>query len=870
MKSELVRKKFLDFFASKQHEIVQSAPMIIKDDPTLMFTNAGMNQFKEFFLGNGKPKNSRIADTQKCLRVSGKHNDLEEVGIDTYHHTFFEMLGNWSFGDYFKKDAINWAWELLTEIYGINKDNLYVTIFEGDESEKLDRDKESYDYWTKILPDDRILNGNKKDNFWEMGDQGPCGPCSEIHIDIRSKTEKESIPGSQLVNKDHPQVIEIWNLVFMEFNRKSNGALEKLPAKHVDTGMGFERLCMVLQGSKSTYDTDVFKPLILEIQTITNTTYGKSEEIDRAIRVIADHLRTVYFAIADGQLPSNTGAGYVIRRILRRAIRYGFTFLNQRQPFIYKLVDTLSFQMNEFFPELKKQQKLAENVIREEEASFLKTLDQGLIILNSYLKSSLNDKILSGKKIFELYDTYGFPFDLTALIARENDFEIDKEGFDKEMKKQKERSKADAVSSTGDWINVIDDDFEEFVGYDILETNVKITRYRKLNNQKEGDFYQVVFNLTPFYPEGGGQVGDKGYLEEKNGTVHYIIDTKKENNLIIHFTKSIPNNLKNVCKAVVDQKQRYRSSSNHTATHLMHQALRDILGSHVEQKGSMVHSGMFRFDFSHFSKVTDDELMQVEAFVNSRIKDKLPLEETRNIPYKTALDQGAIALFGEKYGDTVRTIRFGKSIELCGGCHVKNTSEIWYFKIISESAIASGIRRIEAITGDAVTSFFEEQSKLLSDLKILMKQQQDPIKVYKNLVEENNDLKKEIISLSKLKLNEIKLDLKKNITKQNSINFGALEVDLDNKQIKDLAFELGNELENLFLVLASKKNKKAQISCYISKNLVNSKNYNASDIVKKLGKYIEGSGGGQKFYATAGGNKIDGIKDALEFAKSYL
>tara|TARA_B110000003_G_scaffold213039_1_gene212045 strand:- start:2669 stop:5281 length:2613 start_codon:yes stop_codon:yes gene_type:complete len=869
MKSELVRKKFLDFFTSKQHQIVPSAPMVIKDDPTLMFTNAGMNQFKEFFLGNNVSNNSRIADTQKCLRVSGKHNDLEEVGIDTYHHTFFEMLGNWSFGDYFKKDAINWAWELLTEVYKIDKDNLYVTIFEGDKSEQLDKDNEAYKYWKAILPEERILNGNKKDNFWEMGSQGPCGPCSEIHIDIRPKSEKKLVCGSHLVNKNHPQVIEVWNLVFMEFNRKSDGSLEKLPAKHVDTGMGFERLCMVLQGVTSNYDTDVFRPLIIEIETLTNTTYGNDENIDRAIRVIADHIRTVYFSIADGQLPSNTGAGYVIRRILRRAIRYAFTFLDQKQPFINQLVNTLSKQMSQVFPELKKQQKLAENVIREEEASFLKTLDQGLVMLNSLLSTSTN-KTLSGKKIFELYDTYGFPIDLTALIAREKGFKIDEVGFNEEMAKQKHRSRLNAESSAGDWKIIIDDDVEEFVGYDILETDIRITRYRKLKNQKDGDFYQLVFNLTPFYPEGGGQVGDKGYLEEKNGTVHYITDTKKENNLIVHFSKTIPDNFKDIHKAVVDRKQRNRSSSNHTATHLMHQALRTILGDHVEQKGSMVHSGMFRFDFSHFSKLTDDQVRQLEDFVNSRIKEQLPLDERRNVPFETAVSSGAIALFGEKYGDTVRTVSFGKSTELCGGCHVKNTSEIWYFKIISESAVASGIRRIEAITGDAVISYFEEQSQVLNDLKVVMKQQNDPVQGYKSLIEENNSLKKEILVLSKIKIKAIKSNIKKNIVLKNKINFAAHEVDLDAKNLKDLAFEMGDELENLFLVLASKKNNKPLLACFISKNLIKSHNYNASNVVKDLGQYILGSGGGQEFYATAGGKDINGIEKALKMAISHL
>ena len=868
MKSEIVRKKFLDFFSSKDHQIVDSAPMVVKNDPTLMFTNAGMNQFKEFFLGNKKPNNLRIADTQKCLRVSGKHNDLEEVGIDTYHHTFFEMLGNWSFGDYFKKDAIIWSWELLTEVYKINKENLYVTIFEGDKKEGLDLDNESYNYWSNIIPSDRILKGNKKDNFWEMGDHGPCGPCSEIHIDIRSEVDKSKIHGSELVNKGHPQVIEVWNLVFIEFNRKADGSLEKLPSKHVDTGMGFERLCMVLQGVSSTYDTDIFKPLIIEIETLTNTSYGNNEEIDRAIRVIADHLRTVYFAIADGQLPGNNGAGYVIRRILRRAIRYGYTFLNQKEPFIYRLIKSLSKQMSNFFPELKKEQKLSENVIKEEELSFLKTLDQGLTMLNSLLKSSKNG-ILNGKKIFELYDTYGFPIDLTALIARENKFDVDENGFAEEMKKQKERSKADAASSVDDWKVILDDDFEEFVGYDLLETDIKITRYRKLNNKKDGDLYQLVFNLTPFYPEGGGQVGDKGYLEEDNGEIHYILDTKKENNLIVHFSKSIPKKINGNFKAVVDENQRKRTSSNHTATHLMHQGLRKILGSHVEQKGSMVHSGMFRFDFSHFSKLSKDEIKQVELFVNERIREQLDLEEQRNIPYLNAIDQGAIALFGEKYGDTVRTIRFGKSIELCGGCHVKNTSEILFFKIINESAIASGIRRIEAITGDAVISNFEEQVLILEKIKDLVKNQ-DPVKVFENFLIENTSLKKEIQELNKFKINILKEDMKKIMIKKNGFYFLSKEVDLDSDNMKELAFELAKDTDSLFLVLGTVKNNKPFLCCYISKNLVESKKYDASEVVKNLGNYIDGGGGGQKFYATAGGRKTSGLKSALDYAISLL
>ncbi|MDC0479334.1 alanine--tRNA ligase, partial [Flavobacteriaceae bacterium] len=704
MKSAEVRKQFLQFFESKAHTIVPSAPMVIKDDPTLMFTNAGMNQFKPYFLGHQKPKNKRIADTQKCLRVSGKHNDLEEVGIDTYHHTFFEMLGNWSFGDYFKKEAIAWAWELLTEVYKIDPKIIYVTIFEGDPAENLAKDTEAFDYWNAIVPEERVLLGNKKDNFWEMGDQGPCGPCSEIHIDLRSDEEKAKIPGANLVNQDHPQVIEVWNLVFIEFNRKADGSLETLPQKHVDTGMGFERLCMVLQGKTSNYDTDVFTPLIKEIETLTASKYGTELNTDRAIRVIADHLRTVYLAIADGQLPSNTGAGYVIRRILRRAIRYGFTFLNQKEPFIHHLVETLNNQLKPIFPELDKQKSISANVIREEETSFLKTLDQGLTLLDTVLASS-KDKIVSGSKAFELYDTFGFPLDLTALIARERGYEVDEKGFDAQMAKQKERSRAAAVSATDDWQILKEDDEEEFVGYDLLSTNVSITKYRKVNSKKEGEFFQLVFNITPFYPDSGGQVGDKGYLEAPNGALHYIVDTKKENNLILHYSKTLPDDLNVKFNAVVDRGQRFKTACNHSATHLMHQALRSILGTHVEQKGSMVHSGMFRFDFSHFAKLSPEELMAVEQFVNARIKEQIPLEENRNVPYEQALSSGAMALFGEKYGDTVRTIRFGQSIELCGGTHVENTSDIWHFKITTETAVAAGIRRIEAITGEAALQY---------------------------------------------------------------------------------------------------------------------------------------------------------------------
>ena len=867
MKSDEVRQEFLNFFASKTHKVVPSAPMVIKNDPTLMFTNAGMNPFKEFFLGNTKPTSKRITDTQKCLRVSGKHNDLEEVGIDTYHHTFFEMLGNWSFGDYFKKEAIEWAWELLTEVYKIDPNKIYVTIFEGSPKEGIERDMEAYNFWKAILPEERILSGNKNDNFWEMGEQGPCGPCSEIHVDIRSDEEKAKIQGSNLVNQDHPQVIEVWNLVFIEFNRKADGSLEELPQKHVDTGMGFERLCMVLQNTTSNYDTDVFTPLIREIETLTNSKYGVSENTDRAIRVIADHLRTVYFAIADGQLPSNSGAGYVIRRILRRAIRYGFTFLDQKKPFIYRLVKTLSEQMGTVFPELIKENQLAFNVIREEENSFLKTLDQGLYLLETILTNSKSKKI-EGSKAFELYDTFGFPFDLTALVAGERGFIIDKEEFNKAMEVQKTRSRSAASSKAGDWIVLMEDNVEEFVGYDHLSAQVKLTRFRKMTTAKKGDFYQLVFNLTPFYPEGGGQVGDKGYLQASNGDIYYILDTKKENNLIVHQTKNIPDKLEDIFTAVVDKNQRSRTSRNHTATHLMHQALRSILGTHVEQKGSMVHSGVFRFDFSHFTKVTSEEIKAVEKFVNARIQENIPLEEGRNTPYQKAIKSGAIALFGEKYEDTVRTIRFGQSIELCGGTHVANTSDIWHFKIISEGAVASGIRRIEAITGDAVKNYFEDQSALLENLSMLLKQAQDPIKAVKSLQAENFELKKELTVLSKLKAQVLKEALSKKIKTIKEIQFLACEVDLDAQGMKDLAFDIGAPLESAIIVFASQRKGKPLLSCYISKDLVANDGKDAVAIIKILGKYIQGGGGGQAFYATAGGKNLLGIQEAIAAAEN--
>ena len=869
MKSKEIRSRFLSFFESKQHLILPSAPMVIKNDPTLMFVNSGMAPFKEYFLGNANPKKQRIADSQKCLRVSGKHNDLEEVGYDTYHHTLFEMLGNWSFGDYFKEEAIAWAWELLTEVYGISKDILYVTVFEGDKEDGLSLDQEAFDIWKKYIPEERILKGNKKDNFWEMGEQGPCGPCSEIHVDIRNDEDKAKVEGKQLVNMDHPQVVEIWNLVFMQYNRKADGSLDILPFKHIDTGMGFERLCMVLQGVQSNYDTDVFTPIIREIETITNSKYGGNDKVDIAIRVISDHVRAVAFSIADGQLPSNTGAGYVIRRILRRAIRYGFTFLNQKDPFIYKLSKTLSNQLGEAFPELTTQQRIIENVIKEEEHSFLRTLDQGLILLDRVIENTVNNQPISGKQVFELYDTYGFPLDLTQLIAKEKDYEVDIAGFQSEMVKQKERSRAAGAMETSDWVVIEEDDVEEFIGYDTLAADVRITRYRKIK-QKDEERYQLVFNLTPFYPEGGGQIGDKGALEAPNGDVTYIWDTKKENNVIIHFTKTLPKNLKATFKAVVGEESRHLSACNHTATHLLHQALRAILGDHVEQKGSFVQPKSLRFDFSHFKRVSAEELQEIEDFVNSRIRERLPLEEQRQIPLQKALDEGALALFGEKYGDVVRSIRFGQSMELCGGTHVRNTGDIWYFKIQSESAVAAGIRRIEAITNRAVGQYFENVDKNFKAVKDILKSNNDPARAILQLQNENTVLRKELEGLKKDKVKSLKTQLLNKVEDLNGINFLAIPLDLDAAATKNLAFDMGQLQDDLFLLFGSNQGGKAILTCYISKNLAEVRGLNASQIVRELGKFIQGGGGGQAFFATAGGKNPDGISDALQAVKTYI
>ncbi|WP_396218050.1 alanine--tRNA ligase [Flavobacterium sp.] len=877
MKSQDIRKAYLQFFESKGHTIVPSAPIVLKDDPTLMFNNSGMAQFKEFFLGNGTPKSNRITDTQKCLRVSGKHNDLEDVGFDTYHHTMFEMLGNWSFGDYFKKEALPWAWEFLTEVLKLDKDRLYVSVFEGSTEDNVPFDQEAWDIWKQFVPEDRIILGNKKDNFWEMGDQGPCGPCSEIHIDLRSDAERNEVSGRSLVNADHPQVVEIWNNVFMEFNRKADGSLEKLPAQHVDTGMGFERLCMAMQNVTSNYDTDVFTPLIAKVEEITGLKYTSNEvkniseeqnKTNIAIRVVVDHVRAVAFAIADGQLPSNTGAGYVIRRILRRAIRYGFTFLDTKEPFINKLVEVLANQMGEFFPEIKSQQQLVTNVIREEEASFLRTLEQGIQLLDNVMQNA-SDNEISGKIVFELYDTFGFPLDLTALILSEKKFTFDLKEFTKCLEEQKARSRAASEVSTEDWSVLIPGNVETFVGYDQTENDVKITRIRKVDSKKDGILYQIVLDNTPFYPEGGGQVGDKGTLVSANETID-IIDTKKENNLILHFAKQLPENVNATFTAKVNTDLRASTSKNHSATHLMHLALRTILGTHVEQKGSLVNPNYLRFDFSHFSKVSDEELRQVEASVNAQIEAQLQLVEHRNIPIKEALDKGAMALFGEKYGDSVRMIEFGDSKELCGGIHVKNTADIWHFKIVSEGAVAAGIRRIEAITGDAVKAFYTNQENTLSEIKEVLRNPQDVLKSVASLQDDNAKLKKQLEQLIKEKIDGLATSLVSEFQDVNGINFIAKQVDLSMSATKDLTQAIGTSKLNTFVVLASVEDGLPNIHCYIAKELVANKGLNAGTVIRELGKYIDGNGGGQPFFASGKGKNAKGIAKVLENAVNFV
>ena len=871
MTSQEIRKAFIDFFEKKNHQIVESAPMVVKNDPTLMFTNAGMNQFKDIFLGNDPVKYKRIADTQKCLRVSGKHNDLEEVGHDTYHHTMFEMLGNWSFGDYFKKEAINWAWEFLVTNMGIAPDRLYATIFEGDKTDGVDRDVEAYDLWKQYLPEDRIINGNKKDNFWEMGESGPCGPCSEVHVDIRNDDERARIPGIQLVNNDHPQVIEIWNLVFIQYNRKANGTLELLPAKHVDTGMGFERLCMVLQGKQSNYDTDVFQPTIIEIGKLCGKKYGDNEKQDIAMRVIADHLRAIAFAIADGQLPSNNKAGYVIRRILRRAVRYGYTFLDFREAFIFRLIPVLISVMGKQFKELPAQKDLISKVIKEEEESFLRTLETGLKLLDGIISKAKANKeeIVSGTDAFTLYDTFGFPLDLTELILKENALSVNIDEFNVEMEQQKNRSRNAAVQESGDWEVLRQDDKEEFIGYDHLTAEVHITRYRKVKTQKK-ELYHMAFSYTPFYAESGGQVGDKGYIEA-NGEKITIIDTQKENNLIIHITDKLPTDPKATFKAVVPEKARQLTANNHTATHLLDQALREVLGTHVEQKGSLVSPNGLRFDFSHFQKVSDEEILQIQRRVNQLIRHNLKAEISNSVPMNEAIEMGAIALFGEKYGDEVRVVKFGESVELCGGTHATSTGQIGMFQIISESAISAGVRRIEAITADKVEEQLEESTATIKQAKHLLNNPKSIPSAIEELLEANKELSKQLEGFARKAAQGVKNELKSKVEIIGEINVIAQIIPISEPQlIKDLAFQLKGEIDNLFLVLGAEVNDKANLTIMISDNLVKDKGLDAGKIIREASKAIQGGGGGQAFYATAGGKKPEGLKEAFEIAKKAI
>ncbi|KUJ52477.1 alanine--tRNA ligase [Chryseobacterium sp. JAH] len=864
MTSQEIRQQFLDFFQSKQHLIVPSAPIVLKDDPTLMFSNSGMTQFKDFFLGYKTPTAPRIADTQKCLRVSGKHNDLDDVGRDTYHHTMFEMLGNWSFGDYFKKEAITWAWELLTEVYGIPKENLYVTIFEGDAKENLERDTEAYDLWKQFVSEDRIINGNKKDNFWEMGASGPCGPCSEIHVDLRTPEEKAKVSGLELVNNDHPQVVEIWNLVFMQFNRKADGSLENLPARHIDTGMGFERLCMALQQKESNYDTDVFTPLIAKVEELSGKKYTGilTDEKDIAIRVVVDHIRAVSFAIADGQLPSNGGAGYVIRRILRRGISYAYRFLDRKEPFLFELVAVLQNQMGKFFPELEKQGKLVTEVIKSEEESFLKTIESGLVRVEKLIQQTIAEgsKVLPSIEVFELYDTYGFPDDLTRIIAEEKGLTIDEAGFEAEMAKQKQRSKKDSASKVYDWV-VLEEKPETFVGYDQIEAETYITRYRKVEN-KDGEFYQVVLSNSPFYPEGGGQIGDKGVLENAVESLE-VLETKKENGLIISLINGLPKDAGAVFYAKVNATERKNSQANHSVTHLLHEALREVLGTHVEQKGSFVGPDYLRFDFSHFSKMTEEELALIEEKVNAKIKENIALQEFRNIPIQEAIDKGAMALFGEKYGDSVRMIQFGSSKELCGGTHVKNTSEIGHFKINSESSVAAGIRRIEAISGDKSEEYFRSLEKQVVELSQLLKSK-DLVKSIEKLIEENSTLKSEVESLKKEKAKGEIGDWKTSYEHKGDKQLLVKKTSLDAGSVKDIVFQLKKEIPTSVTIVLSDYDGKPMITVGISDDLASS--YQAGTIVKDLAKEIQGGGGGNPGFATAGGKNLDGLENAYQKA----
>ena len=871
MTASEIRQAFLTFFEQKGHKIVESAPIVVKEDPTLMFTNAGMNQFKDIFLGDKKTESTRVVDTQKCLRVSGKHNDLEEVGVDTYHHTMFEMLGNWSFGDYFKKDAINWAWELLTEVYKLDKNRLYVSVFEGDKQDNLGLDAEAKDLWLKHVADDKIILGNKKDNFWEMGETGPCGPCSEIHIDLRSDEERAKLDGASLVNADHDQVIEIWNLVFMEYNRKADGSLHPLPNQHVDTGMGFERLVRAVHSMKSNYDSDLFMDTIHELENISGKEYGKDEQTDIAFRVIADHLRAVCFAIADGQLPDNNGAGYVIRRILRRAVRYGYSFLGLEKPFMNELVPGFVAKFQAVFPGLSEQKYFIKKVVEQEEKSFLSTLNKGLKLFDAY--SNKGSDNVNGRQAFELYDTFGFPIDLTQLLAKENNIEVDIEEFKIALQEQKDRSRADAKKESGDWIVIVEDEREEFIGYDYLETDVKITRYREVT-VKGRKQYHLVLNLTPFYAESGGQVGDKGVLvgkddDEKIG----IIDTQKENQLSIQITEKLPANLNQHFQAKVNLKKRTDTTLNHSATHLLQAALRQVLGDQVAQKGSLVNEKHLRFDFSHFQKVEKAEIEQIENIVNGKIREAIALVEARNVPFEEATKSGAMALFGEKYGDTVRVITFGQdySVELCGGCHVSNTAQIGSIKILHEGAVAAGVRRMEAITGAKADAYMKDKLSLVEQIGAELGNPQDILKALQALQKENVDLKSKVETYEASQLGDVKGDLVKGMHTVNGVNSIVEIIQVSNAgQAKDLAFQLKEEIENLFCVLLADIDGKPSISIMVSDNLVKDKSYNAGALIREWAKEVKGGGGGQPFFAQAGGADVSGLPKVKELAINFV
>jgi alanyl-tRNA synthetase len=865
MDSATIRRKFLDFFENKGHKIVPSAPLVLKNDPSLLFTNSGMVQFKDYFLGNSVPASKRIADTQKCLRVSGKHNDLEDVGLDTYHHTMFEMLGNWSFGDYFKKDAISWAWELLTEVYQLPKDRLYVTVFGGDKSDNLPVDEEAKELWKQVVAEDRILHGSKKDNFWEMGEQGPCGPCSEIHIDLRPEAEVKKTSGKDLVNSDHPQVVEIWNLVFIQFNRLASGALEPLPDKHVDTGMGFERLCMAIQKKTSNYDTDVFSPLIEFIAIHANVKYGDDIKTDVAIRVMADHIRAVAFAIADGQLPSNTGAGYVIRRILRRAVRYGFSYLNFKEPFIHRLVFLLANQLRDVFPELNQQQDYVTRVVLEEEISFLRTLEKGLKRIENFQKT------ISGAEAFELFDTFGFPFDLTSLIARERGFSVDEKGFHEEMAKQKARSKVDAAKETGDWILVGTEVKPEFIGYDQLESELTVVKYRKIK-QKNKELFQLVFNKTPFYAESGGQVGDTGFIENANEKI-FVIDTKKESELIVHYTEKLPESLNGVFHAEVDKNKRTRTTGNHSATHLLHAALRQVLGKHVEQKGSLVNENILRFDFSHFTAMTQIEIARVETIVNEKIRENIRLDEKRNVPIEQAKGLGAMALFGEKYGDFVRVITFDPkfSVELCGGTHTSATGNIGLLKIVTENSVAAGVRRIEAVTGEGAFEYLNNSLSVLKELENLLKNPKDITASLQSVLEDKHALEKKLEEVNQERANQIKDVLATRAQKHEGYTLILEKVSVPNTDaLKNIAYALRNQFDDLLLILAADVDDKPQVCVMIGEKLAATNKFHAGNMVKELAKEIDGGGGGQPFFATAGGKNLNGLNSVIEKSRKLL